>query len=306
MAIRPLAVAPCRPVRRAGGACTFRTPFDAFSFPRDFSIGNRSAACRADRRLSGAPASAAAAAHKKVYLLRGLTNVLSPGIDQLNEELHRRNVDVTIANHAFSDSLAPEAIEGCKSGRFGSVVLVGHSLGASAAVSMAEQLQKGRPSRRADRNDRPRHQDRCARAMSICLRNYFLSSGVGTVVERGGHFHGTLQNVDMGKTDYGHVSLTTAPVDPESGDAGYPRRQFELPLKIRRSKRPCLAPVAIEELLFLSSVTTAGSRRPAKIYLPKIAGYFTPNCFVARPATKQFSRPRNHFPLFSQTSRNLH
>ena len=44
------------------------------------------------------------------------------------------------------------------------------------------------------------------------LRNYFLSSGVGTELEHGGHFHGKLQNVDMGKSDYGHVSLTTAPV----------------------------------------------------------------------------------------------
>jgi Thioesterase domain len=157
------------------------------------------------------PASAASVAHKKVYLLRGLTNVLSPGIDQLNEELHRRNVDVTIANHAFSDSLAAEAIEGCKSGHISSIVLVGHSLGASAAVSMAEQLQRAGL--------------RVALIVTIdpvtkivvpgnvrLLRNYFLSSGVGTVVERSGHFHGTLQNVDMGKSEYGHVSLTTAPV----------------------------------------------------------------------------------------------
>jgi Thioesterase domain len=156
-------------------------------------------------------ASAATAAHKKVYLLRGLTNVLSPGIDHLNEELQRRNIDVTIANHAFSDSLASEAIEGCKSGRFGSIVLVGHSLGASAAVSMAEQLQKAGL--------------HVALIVTIdpvtkivvpgnvrALRNYFLSSGVGTVVERSGRFHGTLQNVDMGKTEYGHVSLTNAPV----------------------------------------------------------------------------------------------
>jgi alpha-beta hydrolase superfamily lysophospholipase len=158
-----------------------------------------------------APASAATTTHKKVYLLRGLTNVLSPGIDHLNEELQRRNVDVTIANHAFSDSLASEAIEGCKSGRFASVVLVGHSLGASAAVSMAEQLQRAGL--------------RVALIVTIdpvtkivvpnnvrLIRNYFLSSGVGTVVERSGHFHGTLQNVDMGKTEYGHVSLTNAPV----------------------------------------------------------------------------------------------
>jgi len=163
--------------------------------------------------LAGAsPASAqhGLAMHKKVYLLRGLTNVLSPGLDQLNEDLQRRNVDVTIANHAFSDSLALDAIDGCKSGRISSIVLVGHSLGASAAVSMAEQLQ--------------RTGLHVALIVTIdpvvkvvvpnnvrTLRNFYLSSGVGTAVEPSGHFHGTLQNVDMGKTEYGHVSLTTAP-----------------------------------------------------------------------------------------------
>jgi hypothetical protein len=43
------------------------------------------------------------------------------------------------------------------------------------------------------------------------LKNFYLSSGVGTTVERGGQFRGKLQNVDMGRTDYGHFSLTTAP-----------------------------------------------------------------------------------------------
>jgi hypothetical protein len=44
------------------------------------------------------------------------------------------------------------------------------------------------------------------------LKNFYLSRGVGTRVERGGHFHGLLQNVDMGgNAELGHVSLTTAP-----------------------------------------------------------------------------------------------
>jgi hypothetical protein len=44
------------------------------------------------------------------------------------------------------------------------------------------------------------------------LKNFFLSSGVGTKVERGGNYHGMLQNVDLGhNADLGHVSLTTAP-----------------------------------------------------------------------------------------------
>jgi hypothetical protein len=161
--------------------------------------------------MNASPVSAATAGHKKVYLLRGLTNVLSPGIDHLNEELQRRNVDVTIANHAFSDSLALEAIDGCKSGRISSIVVVGHSLGASAAVSMAEQLQRAGLHVALIVTIDPVTKIVVPNNVHV-LRNYFLSSGVGTVVERNGRFHGTLQNVDMGKTEYGHVSLTNAPV----------------------------------------------------------------------------------------------
>jgi pimeloyl-ACP methyl ester carboxylesterase len=118
---------------------------------------------------------------------------------------------VTIANHAFSDSLANEAIQDCKSGRVNSIVLIGHSLGASAAVSMAEQLQKAGL--------------RVALIVTLdpvvktvvpdnvhLLRNFYVSSGVGTTVERGGNYHGMLQNVDMGRSaDLGHISVTTAP-----------------------------------------------------------------------------------------------
>ena len=159
---------------------------------------------------STAPAAANPGMHKKVYLLRGLTNVLSPGLDQLNEDLQRRNIDVTITNHAFSDSLASEAIEGCKSGRIGSIVLVGHSLGGSAAVSMAERLRQAGIHVALIVTIDPVVKTVVPNNVHL-LKNFYLSSGMGTAVERGGHFHGMLQNVDMGKTSYGHVSLTTAP-----------------------------------------------------------------------------------------------
>jgi hypothetical protein len=159
---------------------------------------------------SSASAATGPAIHKKVYLLRGLTNVLSPGIDQLNEELQRRNVDVAIANHVFSESLALEAIEGCRSGRISSIVLVGHSLGARAAASMAEQLQKAGLHVALIVTIDPVTKIVAPSNVRL-LKNFYLSSGVGTAVERSGQFHGTLQNFDMGKTEYGHVSLTTAP-----------------------------------------------------------------------------------------------
>jgi hypothetical protein len=156
-------------------------------------------------------AAANANTHRKVYLLRGLTNVLSPGIDQLADELRNRNTDPTIANHAFSESLANEAIADCKSGRVSSIVLVGHSLGASAAVSMAEQLQKAGLRVALIVTLDPVVKIVVPNNVRI-LRNFYLSSGVGTKVERSGNFHGMLQNVDMGRNaELGHVSLTTAP-----------------------------------------------------------------------------------------------
>ena len=76
----------------------------------------------------------ATALHEKVFLLRGFTNVLSPGIDQLAQQLKEKNIDTEVANHMFAPSLASEAIEDCRSGRVGTIVLIGHSFGATGAL----------------------------------------------------------------------------------------------------------------------------------------------------------------------------
>lgn len=67
----------------------------------------------------------AIAAHEKVFLLRGFSNVLSPGIDELAQELKGKNVETEVANHVFALSLASEAIADCKSGRVQTIALVG-------------------------------------------------------------------------------------------------------------------------------------------------------------------------------------
>jgi len=151
------------------------------------------------------------ATNKKVYMLRGLTNVLSPGIDQLAEELPKRNISATVANHLFWNSLATEAIQDCKSGRVSSIVLVGHSLGASAAVSMAEQLQQAGLHVALMVTFDPVVTTTVPDNVRL-LRNFYISNGVGTAVRRGEHFHGLLQNVDLkSNAELGHVSLTTSP-----------------------------------------------------------------------------------------------
>ena len=153
----------------------------------------------------------AGAPHEKVFLLRGFTNVLSPGIDQLAQELKERNIDTEVANHVFAVPLANEAIDDCRSGRVSTVVLVGHSFGATGALMMADRMQKAGlhvalivtldP---VIKGSVPANVHR--------LENYYLSNGIGTTMQPGDHFHGMLSNVDLkSNPDVGHVSVTTLP-----------------------------------------------------------------------------------------------
>lgn len=166
--------------------------------------------------LVGGLSSAASAAplgdiHTKVYLLRGLTNVLSPGIDQLADELQRRNISATVSNHLFWSAMADEAIEDCRSGRVNTVVLVGHSLGASAALAIAERMQKAGLQVALIATFDPVLHASVPENVHL-LRNFYLSNGLGRPVLPGQHFHGLLQNVDLnGRTELGHVFMTTAP-----------------------------------------------------------------------------------------------
>jgi hypothetical protein len=153
----------------------------------------------------------AQAPHEKVFLLRGFTNVLSPGIDQLAQELKDRNIETEVANHAFAIPLASEAIEDCRSGRVGTVVLIGHSFGATGALMMADRMQKAGlhvalivtldP---VIKGTVPANVHR--------LENFYLSNGVGTIMQPGENFHGAISNVDLkSNPELGHVSVTTLP-----------------------------------------------------------------------------------------------
>jgi pimeloyl-ACP methyl ester carboxylesterase len=154
---------------------------------------------------------AAPGSHEKVYLLRGFMNVFSLGMDQLASELEQRGISATVGNHLVSGSFASDAIQACKSGQINSIVIIGHSLGASAAVSMAEEMQKAGVRVALIVTFDP--VVRTAVPPNVLrLKNFYFSNGVGAPVARGEHFHGLLQNVDM-KDDpqLGHVSLAYSP-----------------------------------------------------------------------------------------------
>src|SRR5271155_2783266 len=92
--------------------------------------------------FGSSPSMAASRAH--VYLLRGLMNIFSLGMDTLADELNRRGVYATVDNHADWQSLAEQAAANYKAGKEGPIIIIGHSLGADAAMEMASYLgQRG-------------------------------------------------------------------------------------------------------------------------------------------------------------------
>jgi hypothetical protein len=76
----------------------------------------------------------------KVYLLRGLMNVFSLGMDDIAAKLQADGISATVMNHADSDFVASRLVMGYNSGDHGPIVLIGHSLGADAIVDVANTL----------------------------------------------------------------------------------------------------------------------------------------------------------------------
>jgi len=134
--------------------------------------------------------------HQRVYLLLGLMNVFSTGLDQLAAELRQRGVEAVVGNHSLSDSYASEAAADCKAGRINSIAIVGHSLGAGAGVAMAEQL--GQAGVKVGLVVTVDPVDKTTVPANVrTLQNFYVAGGAGQIVERSGSFHGSLQNVDM-------------------------------------------------------------------------------------------------------------
>ncbi len=74
-----------------------------------------------------------------LFVLLGLGNN-SPGLSEFAGKMSRRGIPTTVRNHGDWPALAQEAIQQYKSGRLRSIMIIGHSLGGSAAIEMATQL----------------------------------------------------------------------------------------------------------------------------------------------------------------------
>jgi len=150
------------------------------------------------------PASAASGAH--VYLLRGVLNIFSLGLDEIAAKLQQQGITVTIANYLSWASLADEAAAEYKSGRVRTIILVGHSSGATALPDMVARLdQLGAPVKLAIGLDSVFRTSLAGRVGRYI--NFYVANGAGTPVAKTKQFRGELENVDVGKIGMGHLTI---------------------------------------------------------------------------------------------------
>jgi hypothetical protein len=148
---------------------------------------------------------AASTAH--VYLLRGVLNIFSFGLDDIAAQLRAQGIPVTVANFASWSSLADEAAAAYKSGRIKTIVLVGHSSGATALPDMVAKLdQLGAPVTLAiglDSVFRTKLSGRVGRYV-----NFYIANGNGEPVAKTARFQGKLENVNVQDVPgVGHMSI---------------------------------------------------------------------------------------------------
>lgn len=143
-----------------------------------------------------------------VYLLRGLMNIFSLGMDDLAAKLQRRGVAAGVYEYGQWESLCQDAAARWRSSKT-QIVIVGHSLGADAVIYMSNRLgQMGIPVALVVAFD-PVHPVPLTGGTTARFVNLYQSNnGWGAAVPRGAGFRGELSNVDLrARSDISHTTI---------------------------------------------------------------------------------------------------
>lgn len=162
------------------------------------------------------PAAAAGATHVSlagathVYLVRGIFDV-SVGLDALALELRRLGVASSVYSHTQSGAVAADAISDYRSGRARRIVLIGHSMGGGAVLSVADELNDaGVPVSLLIALD-----PTAPGPVTANVRRAvdFYIAGSGAVLAAAPGFHGRLENIDVGGIPgMDHMAVQSMPV----------------------------------------------------------------------------------------------
>jgi hypothetical protein len=149
---------------------------------------------------------AANIAASQVYLLRGLMNIFSLGMDSLSDKLKAHGFQTTVSSWEFGGPIATEIAEKYQQGR-APVFVIGHSLGANTTFEIAKDLQgKNIPVRLIVTFDPTIPQPVPSNVAQFV--NFFAKDGFGHRVQAGPGFTGELDNLDLsadGNITHGNI-----------------------------------------------------------------------------------------------------
>ena len=178
-----------------------RTAFNgiSFLFVPSFALLRAAALALLLAGLTLHPGNAHAAPTKPtahVFLVRGVLNIFSLGMDQIAAKLQQQGIAASVHNHMLWASIADQAAAEYKSGRINTVILVGHSSGATALPDIVARLdQQGVPVKLAIGLDSVFRTSLAGHVGRYV--NFYLANGAGKPVQRTAGLRGDLENVDV-------------------------------------------------------------------------------------------------------------
>jgi hypothetical protein len=158
---------------------------------------NSLAASRSERRK-----------HPEVYLLRGLANVFSLGLDEIGRRLNTAGIDAhvqafTAGGWAFNKIVGDRAEHGAQP-----IALIGHSLGANAIVDLAEALDKKNIQVDYMASFAATNADQLPGNIKYIQNFYFARNGWGQRLVPGPKFRGKIENRDFSQQqDVSHFNI---------------------------------------------------------------------------------------------------
>lgn len=145
----------------------------------------------------------------EIYLLRGLANVFSRGMDALGAKMVRKGLDARVYNHAAWRELADNILLRAKRKQVSyPIVIMGHSLGANAAANMAKYLgDKGVKVSYVVAFD-PTVPTRVGKNVGRVINYYLPKDDNSNAIKRAPGFRGTLKNIDVrGIRNISHMNV---------------------------------------------------------------------------------------------------
>lgn len=145
----------------------------------------------------------------EVYLLRGLANVFSRGMDTMGAKMVRRGLDARVYNHGVWKSLADNIIARRKQRKVSyPIIIMGHSLGANATMMMADYLGRNGVKVSYAVGFDPTVTSSVGKNVGRVVNFYLPNKSNSNVVKKSNGFRGSMRNVNMsGVRDITHLNI---------------------------------------------------------------------------------------------------